>query len=488
MKNFSIYFNNSHSIIKTICLTILLATISVTLCSFDVLAQWSASNPLMPTGNRVQDTQALQDAIHHDNMDNGGTLYLGQGTFFVCESIVRHSISGIFGYNPLPFNGTIQGAGKGVTIIKSVRGSGGETFTPDFEGDPITLAIFDLDYFGVKDLTFEANSEIADFRGGAYPTRGLFSYVSLGNFVYGVGDKLGADFINVDFNGSVSSNEEPEIPVLLAVWGCGGGTYNIKSCEFNNAHRYIQFRKTANATINIGGKPNEKVIFTNTTMNSIPAIAIFQAGDLKVNVSHIETNNTFGGLWFHAHPPNSSSYIHVSHSKFNIIKNSGWEGVAIFGGNWWSDETFGNVSAVISDNKFDFDDEDENVCGPIIFDGVNNGVITNNRFKGKGPVAINVGNTYVLPGSVSIIGNNFQPWETTENPWVENLYAPIWFGKEITNSIVIGGNNSENIWDLGSGNTYTGYTGVNNQRDESIGQMVKDAMRQKIDAILTSRP
>ncbi len=90
---------------------------------------------------------------------------------------------------------------------------------------------------------------------------------------------------------------------------------------------------------------------------------------------------------------------------------------------------------------------------------------------------------FEYPGVVTLVGNNLQTWETTENPWVEELYAPIWLGPNITNSLVVGGNNHENIWDLGQDNTYTG---VNNMQ-QNIGQQIKEAMQQKAQAMKAMR-
>jgi hypothetical protein len=439
---------------------------------------WSPSDPLLPTGDCITDTENLQAAIHHANMDGGGTLYLGPGTFYVCESIVRHSGDpGDFGYNPVPFNGTIQGAGKGVTIIKSIRGPGDAPFTTFF-GLPITFAIWSLDYFGVRDLTFEADSEIADEWDIGYgPTKGLLSYCNLGGGRRGVGNALGTDCVNVHFKGSLDSNGDPEIDLMFEVFGGGGGgTHNAKSCEFENGRLLmLEYAALGNTTINIGGSPKEKLTFTNTTAGiQGQAVSSWNSADINLNLSYIETNNTAGGLWHSTHRTNTMSNITVNHNMIDMIEDSWSAGVEIWAKNR------GVVNTVISNNKIH--NSNASVIGPIVFAGVDNGLISNNKFTGWGPVAINVG-FFDYPGSVTLVGNNLQTWETTENPWVDDLYAPIWFGPNITNSVVVGGNNKENIWDLGDGNTYTG---VNNAQ-QNIGQTVKDAMQQKAEAMKAMR-
>jgi hypothetical protein len=157
-----------------------------------------------------------------------------------------------------------------------------------------------------------------------------------------------------------------------------------------------------------------------------------------------------------------------------MMSDSWWGGVELWG------QDYGDISAVISNNKFRSNSGD--IFGPIVFSDVENGVITNNKFSGWGPVAINVG-FFELPGSVSLLGNNVQTWETAENPFVPDLYAPIWLGPNITNSIVVGGNNKNNIWDSGDDNYYTG---VNNAQ-QTIGQKIKDFMKQRADALKAMR-
>jgi len=437
---------------------------------------WSPDDPLMPTGDCTQDTENLQEAIHHANMSNGGTLYLGPGTFLVCATLLRHDIPGEFGYNGVPFNGTIQGAGKGMTIIKSVRGPGDAPFTPAF-GFPITFAVWSLDYFGVRDLTFEADSEIADLWdiGWYPPTRGLLSYVNLGAGIYGVGNPYGTDCINVHFKGSLDSEGNPEIPLMFEVFGGGGGTHNAKSCDFENGSvLMLEYAEVGNTTINVGGSPKEKVTFTNTTDMQCLSISAWFCGDVSVNVSHIETYNTSGALWHQTHPANSISNFNLTNNTVNMMPESWYAGVEM-----WA-ENFGEVATVVKGNKFH--SNSSSIFGPVMFAGVSSGLITNNKFTGWGPAAINVG-FFEYPGTVTLLGNNLETWETAENPWVEGLYAPIWLGPNITNSVVVGGNNHENIWDLGQDNTYTG---VNNMQ-QNIGQQIKQAMQQKAEAMKAMR-
>ncbi|MDH3805862.1 MAG: hypothetical protein OEU90_10370, partial [Gammaproteobacteria bacterium] len=127
-------------------------------------------------------------------------------------------------------------------------------------------------------------------------------------------------------------------------------------------------------------------------------------------------------------------------------------------------------------------------------------------FTGSGSAAIYLGVYAQRPGSFALVGNNLQNWENTGlNPW-GMIAAPIWLGSYITDSIVIGGNNSVNVFDEpgydefwnplppdanGNAQTYDEYgniipknnvfTGVNNMHT-NIGQDVREAMGQKVEA------
>ncbi|MDH3804887.1 MAG: hypothetical protein OEU90_05350, partial [Gammaproteobacteria bacterium] len=336
-------------------------------------AGWSPNDPLMPTGNSTQDTANLQNAIHDARLDAGGTLYLGPGVFLVHASLVRQTPDPDgFGYNPVPFNGTIKGAGKSVTTIKSVRGPGGEPFTPAYDKVfnstyPGTFFIWNEDYLGIRDMTFEADSEIADewlYGGEVGLTKGLLSYVGTGSGEYGVGNRIGTDVINVHFKGSLDSSGRPEIPHLFEPYGGAGGTHNVKSSEFENGlGAMLIYAQLANATINVGGRPKEQVTFANAATG---AIVVVGCSDCTVNVSRIETHDA-PGLYFSRHKWNMHSLVTMTHNTIILRPQSDYAGAEI-----WS--RFDDVDIVLSHNRFQ--SEDSFVWGPIFIEGVKHGTIT----------------------------------------------------------------------------------------------------------------
>jgi hypothetical protein len=231
-----------------------------TFLSTSVLATgWAPDDPLMPTGDSTQDTSNVQAALHDSRLDAGGTLYLGPGTFKIHGFVGRQDFSNSShpSYSTILFNGAIQGVGKGVTILKGVRGPGGVSFKPlyyeipGFANNDHTLFGFVQVYLGVKDLTFDSESELVD-PANAYGNRGLVNYLSTGSFVPGQNKLIGTDITNVHFKGSLDSSGNPETAHLFQQWGDEGGVHNVANSEFeNSSNGALQFFDLANATINV---------------------------------------------------------------------------------------------------------------------------------------------------------------------------------------------------------------------------------------------
>jgi hypothetical protein len=485
---------------------------------------WSPNDPLMPTGNSTTDTENLQAALHDSRLDAGGTLYLGPGVFKVHGFIGRQNYSDPShpSYSTVPFNGTIQGAGKGVTIIKGVRQPDGSQFEPltypffEFWSDDHTLLAVVQTYLGVKDLTFDSEPGLVDYSneydaagnptGNTFPgnfsgTNGLVAYVGAGSFEYALNQLMGTDVINVHFKGSVDSQGDPETVHLFQLWGDRGGVHNVANCEFDNGLAPFEFIDLADATINVGGRPKDQVTITNTLG---PGFEVQRCGDCTVNVSRLETHDA-AGVYFFPGFSNTHSSLTVSHSDIRTKPGSDWAGVELWGRS-------GDMSVVIANNKIH--SEDTFLWGPIFSDGaMQSGAVTNNKITGRGPAAMYLEVYYWYPGSATLVGNNLDGWETTPDPWWLGT-AAIWLGPFMVNSVVVGGDNNVNIFDEpaydtnwtplydedGNPLTIPGYgdlippeefgnlvpkentfTGVNNAH-VNVGQDVRAAMQQKVAA------
>ncbi|MEP0133101.1 MAG: right-handed parallel beta-helix repeat-containing protein [Eudoraea sp.] len=465
-------------------------------------------------------------------MNNGGTLYLGPGTFKIHGTIGRQNLSNPThpSFSRALFNGTIQGAGKGVTILKGVRGPEGVSFEPlqikekSWLIDYADLLMFAQEYLGVKDLTFESELDLVDRDPYFHPggVSGLYAYIEAGSQEYGLNELVGTDIKNVHFKGVLNHHGDWQSPpdtdmrYLFVQNGDGGGIHNITGCDFENSVYGSAFLNLADPIINIGGSQAEKVTFTNIYLRTYrnpfarlyytSGVAVAGCGSTTLNVSHIETNESTG-IYFRAQE-NTVSNVKLTNSVINLKGyNPPWyAGVELWGSN-------SMVSAVISDNSFHYNEVGNYwTWGPIFTDGVETAVINNNTITGKGAAPIKLNAFGWNPGSMTLIQNHLAGWEIVPDPWGLGT-ARIWLGPFVVNSLVVGGNNHTNIFDEpaydlnhnplsdedGNPLTVPGYgelippeefanlvpknnifNGVNNIR-LNIGKDVRDAMRQEVE-------
>ena len=403
---------------------------------------WTLDDPLMPTGDSTLDTANLQDELHDSRLDAGGTLYLGPGIFKIHGFVGRQDISDPShpSYSTILFNGTIQGAGKGVTILRGVRGPDDEGFEPlryeipGFASVDHTLLGFVQVYLGVKDLTFDSESGLVDPY-NVYGNRGLVNFLGTGSFESGLNELIGTDIANVHFKGSLDSSGTPETGHLFQQWGDEGGVHNVTNSEFeNSSNGALQFFELLNASINVGGAPKERVHITNALSGGLQ---VGGCSDSDLNVSYIKTRDA-PGVYFFPGWWNTEASLVVSHSDIRTRPGSLYAGVEMWG-------RAGELSVTIEKNKFH--SEYTFLWGPIFSDGaMQNGLIANNKFTGIGPAAMYLEVDNWHAGTVTIHGNNLSNWETIPDPWGLGT-APIWLGPFVVDSVVVGGDNELNVFD-----------------------------------------
>jgi parallel beta-helix repeat protein len=267
----------------------------------------------MPTGDSTLDTANLQAAMHDSRLDSGGTLYLGPGTFKIHGFVGRQNLSDSThpSFSDILFNGTIQGAGKGVTVLKGVRGPGGVGFEPlhyeipGFASEDHTLLGFVQSYLGVKELTFESEPGLVD-PFNAYGSRGLVNYLGAGSFVPGLNELIGTDIANVHFKGSFDSLGNPETPHHFQLWGDEGGVHNVTNSEFENSSiGALQFFELLNAGINVDGQT-----FINHPGDALDV----WCHDCTVAISNNEIRNSEIGIYLY----------YSENSQIEQNKISGW--------------------------------------------------------------------------------------------------------------------------------------------------------------------
>lgn len=396
------------------------------------------NDPLMPTGNSTEDTENLQAALHDPILDAGGTLFLGPGTFRIHRFIGRQNFSDPSdpSYSTVLFNGTIQGSGKGVTILRGVRGPNGESFEPlhyeiqGFANDDHTLLGVVQTYIGVKDLTFESESGLVDPY-NAYGDRGLITYVWAGSSPIGLNELIGTDIVNVHFKGSLNSSGNPEMAHQFQQWGDKGGVHNITNCDFeNNRHGALQFFDLANATINVGGSSNKKVTFINAAAG---AVDLYNCWNGNITVSFNDILNSSGGITCVFLIPNTQSTLVVEHNDMQNV------GLGIDVRDYPIGWGYGKVVDVaIAYNKINLDGSGPWWGGAVYSRFVKDAVIRNNQVTGQ-----------VLASAINVRGEgNTLQANNIQNVTSEWGYPQIWLWVTSTNNLVFGsGNLGDNVFD-----------------------------------------
>jgi hypothetical protein len=410
-------------------------------------AGWTPNDPLMPTGDSTTDTANLQAALHDSRLDTGGTLYLGQGIFRIHRFVGRQDISDPSdpSYSTILFNGTIQGAGKGVTILRGVRGPGGVGFEPlhyeipGFATDDHTLLGFIQTYLGVKDLTFDSEAVLVDPY-NAYGNRGLVNFLGTGSFVLGLNELIGTDITNVHFKGSLDSNGHPETGHLFQQYGDAGGVHNVTNSEFeNSSNGAIQVFELTGGTINIGGSPREKVTLTDNV--DWGAIELDCAG-CSVNVSHCDIRNSSQGVRFASYSPDTLATVVIAYNDMESVGNG--VDVRDYPMTWGEGAV---VDAVVAHNRINLNGSGPWWGGAIYSRFVKDAVIRSNQITGQ-----------VVSAAINIRGEgNLLTANNIQNVSSQEGMPPIWLWESSANNVVVGsGNLRVNVFDQGTNNIIIG--------------------------------
>lgn len=185
-----------------------------------------------PSGDEtgVTDANNLETALELVKL-TGGTVYLDEGTYYVCRSIVVEN-----------FNGALKGDNMDKTIIMAVRGPDGFGFTSNNPpGWPLPM-LFSFPYptgkLVVKDLTLQAK-EYKHKDGTIYGPADLYTdqmgYETHAIHVFIVAWRGNCETVvkNVKLRGADGDFNEKNIkwPVVRAL---GEGDMYFENCEFEN--------------------------------------------------------------------------------------------------------------------------------------------------------------------------------------------------------------------------------------------------------------
>jgi hypothetical protein len=460
-----------------------------------------------PTGTPEIDWQNIQNGL--DGMGPGETLQLAQGTYKI--------------HRPLSFvdwNGSLIGAGPGATIIEVSKASNGDLFAVihapqwddfDFPGaQTFETPVFQVHnaqgLFRISNLTVKVTeigvaerSYVLDTNRG----RGRIAFfidVWENNNSHLINGALGAEvdvvIENCSFIGSAAGQffGQPNHGIQLNgdLFGTVGD-YTVRDCNFDgigtnvvnpiamheskiviedntfsDSARPVVLWNNSGCTIDVLNNEASNVLHATVFAVLGPPELPSPARPCHVTVSGLEVHGGGGVFWDQFGNDSLFDVGVLTHNTIRQKPNSSWAGFEL-----WDN---GNSTLIVSHNNIH--GEDTFTWGPIFAFDVHDAVISNNKITGSGPAAAYLG---AFPGSsvtgLTLLGNNFENWITKPFFDIDGI-APIWLGTWTQGNTVIGGDNGTNVLDEGVDNTITG---VNNM-GTNIGQDIRDAMFQKIEA------
>jgi hypothetical protein len=261
------------------------------------------------------------------------------------------------------------------------------------------------------------------------------------------------------------------------------------------------------ATISIGGnRPQDQVTARNTWVGAMfgmdshtrievtnmrvwredtprtyagAAVQVQASNGNQVRVSGLETSRQ-AGVWMGI--PNQATEkptVLVEHSTIRPDPTIDYAGIELW------DNKGGMSEFVIRNNRIVIDNPVWG--GPIVLNGTQGPVITNNTLSGSGPAAIWLG-VFGMPVSDAVVkGNNVQGWTVDggldEPDW--HGAAAIWLGPTTSgNTVVGGGKAADMVYDETDNPATPKYDGANfltgvNSRGGVIGDAVRRAMQMR---------
>lgn len=417
--------------------------------------------------NGVDDTGPLFTAFNQaKEYGPGCTVQLEEGTYYIDFVEVRD------------FIGAFKGAGKGKSIITSLSGGldceelaidGYNAFLIKFIGGDVRIA----------DMTLKAPSEALCNAGWAWP--GLLQIADYSDRYTSDNAYIKASVNNVEFAGQWLESDYSCYSGLLARHDPDGSPsghimsqidITVTNCSFNNFMYGADFSCIKLGKLVLGTKNNGNVF--NNCMQPTDFY-----NDINVEISAVSNVFNIPKGWFFGLDVDNwpwDNYTYESQYKRTIVNIEGNE-FNLFGGDcglWlhearrflYPEEANLPMAIMVKNNKVYMTDEAyvgfsmPELAGPVI---------ENNKFSGTGFVGMASGST--TPGNFTenglYIGNSFSDASFSFTA----LLLGVW-SRDFT---VIGGNNKDNVTDLGINNVITGANV--NTAENPLGQSIIDNLQ-----------
>lgn len=363
---------------------------------------------------------------------------------------------GIFYFDKIDiydFNGTIKGAGREKTIIKSLPGGINlPVYEPTKEVKPYFISFYGGNLI-MKDLSFVIDEDqpvkpYEHWSGEGYLT-------IMGTIIWINGhdpDHFNATscFTNVGFTGKMVNlyNYSPYNTDCCIFYGGSfdgrplKGDHIIQNCDFNITESAILSMGGINSTVIFGGSPARG----NTLKDVNGGVFIMDGDNMTYILSHNKITDTrsYAGIWISQNPSNYfSPYIKPGKSRFYIQSNE----IRIIGSPYGDGVSMQDLagladpakksSYLVSNNHFTLTGESQSA---VFSYGSFNANVTKNKIEGISEHAIGL---WGQTSDWKVVMNKFNNYECT---WYDIVLGPL------THDNMVVGNNQTTILDISENN------------------------------------
>lgn len=451
------------------------------------------------------DTEEIQAVFTEAALHPGSTIVFAAGDYFLSDTVTAYNLSG-----------SIRGAGSQETVLHTTpEVLFGLTVIPEIgpDGSDAVNAIMFRLFYEVDGLSLDWQGVGWDIAGDPEPYNHAWWGVPMTGmypiWIEGVGE---APVLNTNWRDiRMTGRERPGFVTAVNLYAHFfhnlAGTHVITDSHYDTIDYGPAFFNASGAVISIGGQRQQDQVTARNTW-----VGVILSQDVN---SHVEINRLH--VWREDTPRDTAgAAVQIQASNGNQIHISGletschagvWMGVAAwatmpstllvehstirpdptirFAGIELKDFHGGMSNAVIRNNRIVVDKPVYG--GPIVLNGTQGVVVTNNTLSGSGPAAIFIGVSDMPASDTLIKGNNVQGWTVNggldEPDW--HGAAAIWLGEYSTgNTVVGGGKAADTVYDETDDPATPEYDGANvltgiNGRGGVVGEAVRTGMLQQ---------
>ncbi|NLD42269.1 MAG: hypothetical protein GX657_02115 [Chloroflexi bacterium] len=372
------------------------------------------------------DTEEIQAVFDEAAANPGSTIEFAAGDYYLSDTITAYNLSG-----------NIRGAGSqetvlhtttevlfGLTVIPGIGPEGSDAvnaimFRLFYEGDGLSL-----DWQGMG-WDIEGDPEPYDHAWWGVPQTGMYPI-----WIEGVGEApvLNTNWRDIRMTGRERPGFLTAVNLYAHFFHNVAGTHGITDSRYDTIDYGPAFFNASGAVISIGGqRPKDQVTARNTWVGAMfgqnahthievmnmrvwredtprtsagAAVQVQANNGNQIHVSGLETSQQ-SGVWMSIPGwATERSTLLVEHSTILPDPTLDYAGIELW------DNLGGMTDIVISNNRIMM--QDPYWGGPIVLNGTQSALISNNILSGRGPAAVWLGVFGMPTSGVVVKGNNVQ--------------------------------------------------------------------------------